>query len=279
MLLETLATILSILIPILSSIAYLGYWIGRRFTEVDTRFGIVEERFKQYDERLRNIERRIEIVDERFKEIDNRLGMFEIRFKEIDDRLRLLENRFDELKRYVDSRFDELKKYVDDRFNESRKYVDSRFNELKKYVDDRFIELKNYVDNRFNDLRSYIDNRVERIGRAFSSYQEFLIEYLSMKGVVSEKEVTILKNEAVRMSLLASLNPFTKEEWEKLKKYLDKDPNDFTLEEAEEFRELGRKAIREYWDRPEAYKLHIYTCVVYGLTLRKIYEKEKRESR
>ena len=137
--------------------------------------------------------------------------------------------------------------------------------------------MKNYVDNRFNDLKNYIDNRVERLGRAFSSYQEFLIEYLSMKGVVSEKEVTILKNEAVRMSLLASLNPFTKEEWEKLKKYLDKDPNDFTLEEAKEFRELGRKAIREYWDRPEAYKLHIYTCVVYGLTLIKLDQKEKKK--
>ncbi|NAZ12972.1 MAG: hypothetical protein GU359_02315 [Desulfurococcales archaeon] len=218
--LETIISILSIVIPILSSIIYLGFWIGRKFGEIDERFRAVDERFKV-----------------------------------VDDRFRLLENRFDELKRYVDTRFDEL----------------------KKYVDDRFIELKNYVDNRFNDLRSYIDNRVERIGRAFSSYQEFLIEYLSMKGVVSEKEVTILKNEAVRMSLLASLNPFTKEEWEKLKKYLDKDPNDFTLEEAEEFRELGRKAIREYWDRPEAYKLHMYTCVVYGLTLRKLDEKEKKK--
>ncbi|MCI4456600.1 MAG: hypothetical protein JHC19_00775 [Desulfurococcaceae archaeon] len=218
--LETIISILSIVIPILSSIIYLGFWIGRKFGEIDERFRAVDERFKV-----------------------------------VDDRFRLLENRFDELKRYVDTRFDEL----------------------KKYVDDRFIELKNYVDNRFNDLRSYIDNRVERIGRAFSSYQEFLIEYLSMKGVVSEKEVTIPKNEAVRMSLLASLNSFTKEEWEKLKKYLDKDPNDFTLEKAEEFRELGRKAIREYWDRPEAYKLHMYTCVVYGLTLRKLDEKEKKK--
>jgi len=139
--------------------------------------------------------------------------------------------------------------------------------------------LKKYIDNRFNDLRSYIDNRVERIGRAFSSYQEFLVEYLSVKGIVSVEETRLLKGEANRIFVLASLNPFTKEEWEKLKKYLDKDPNDFTLEEAEEFRELGRKAIREYWDRPEAYKLHIYTCVVYGLTLRKIFEKEKRDSR
>jgi hypothetical protein len=200
--LETIISILSIVIPILSSIIYLGFWIGRKFGEIDERFRAVDERF------------------------------------------RLLESRFDE---------------------------------LKKYVDDRFIELKNYVDNRFNDLRSYIDNRVERIGRAFSSYQEFLVEYLSVKGIVSVEETRLLKGEANRIFVLASLNPFTKEEWEKLKKYLDKDPNDFTLEEAEEFRELGRKAIREYWDRPEAYKLHMYTCVVYGLTLRKLDEKEKKK--
>ena len=35
-----------------------------------------------------------------------------------------------------------------------------------------------------------------------------------------------------------------------------------------------------YWDRPEAYKLHMYTCIVYGLTLRKVYEeKEKKRQR
>jgi hypothetical protein len=148
---------------------------------------------------------------------------------------------------------------------------------LKGYVDDKFSGLKGYVDEKFGELREYIDYRIERLGRAFSSYQEFFVEYLSAKGVVSSDEATMLKNEATRLSLLALTNPFTKEEWEKLKRYLDKDPKDFTLKEAEEFRELGRKAIAEYWDRPEAYKLHLYTCVVYGLTLRKL--KEEREKR
>jgi hypothetical protein len=60
------------------------------------------------------------------------------------------------------------------------------------------------------------------------------------------------KNEASRLASLATANPFTKEEWEKLKRYLEKNPKDFTLEEAEEFRELSRKAIAEYWVRSEA---------------------------
>jgi hypothetical protein len=129
-------------------------------------------------------------------------------------------------------------------------------------------------------LKDYVDVRITRLGRAFSSYQEFFVEYLSVKGVVSEEEATMLKNEASRLSSLATTNPFTKEEWEKLKRYLEKDPKSFTLEEAEEFRELGRKAIAEYWDRPEAYKLHLYTCIVYGLTLRRMHEeREKKRQR
>jgi hypothetical protein len=177
---ETLIAILSILAPTLSSIVYLGYWLGRKFGKID-------ERFRQIDERLEQL------------------------------------------------------------------------------------------DRRFDELREYVDGRVDRLGRAFSSYQEFFVEYLSVKGVVSASEATMLKNEAARLSLLAAMNPFTKEEWEKLKRFLEKDPGDFTLREAEEFRELGRKAIAEYWERPEAYKLHLYTCVVYGLALRKLGEEKGRK--
>jgi hypothetical protein len=239
---EIVVAILSVLVPTLSSIAYLGYWLGRRFGKIDERFKSIEERFKQ--------------VDKRFEEVERRLN---------------------ELKGYVDDKFSGLKGYVDEKFGELRSYVDRRLEELKGYVDDKFSGLKGYVDEKFGELREYIDYRIERLGRAFSSYQEFFVEYLSAKGVVSSDEATMLKNEATRLSLLALTNPFTKEEWEKLKRYLDKDPKDFTLKEAEEFRELGRKAIAEYWDRPEAYKLHLYTCVVYGLTLRKL--KEEREKR
>jgi hypothetical protein len=147
--------------------------------------------------------------------------------------------------------------------------IDYRF----RMIDERFKQ----IDKRFEELREYVDYKVDRLGRAFSSYQEFSIEYLSVKGVVSEQEATMLKDEAARLSTLATTNPFTKEEWDKLKKYLEKDPKEFTLKEAEEFRELGRKAIAEYWDRPEAYKLHLYTCVVYGLTLRRVYEEKKKQ--
>jgi hypothetical protein len=42
------------------------------------------------------------------------------------------------------------------------------------------------VDERFDGLREHVDARITRLGRAFSSYQEFFVEYLSVKGVVSK---------------------------------------------------------------------------------------------
>jgi hypothetical protein len=148
------------------------------------------------------------------------------------------------------SAIEERFKIIDEKFNR----IDEMFESLKLYIDTRF----NQIDERFNKLKEYIDMRIVRLGRAFSSYQEFFIEYLSVKGVVSEQEATMIKNEASRILSLATSNPFTKEEWEKLKRYLEKDLKEFTLKEAEEFRELGRKAIAKYWDRPEAYKLQKY---------------------
>ncbi|MCC6017242.1 MAG: hypothetical protein LM582_09425, partial [Desulfurococcaceae archaeon] len=54
------------------------------------------------------------------------------------------------------------------------------------------------IDERFNELKDYVDTRIARLGRVFSSYQEFFVEYLSVKGVISEQEATMIKNEASR---------------------------------------------------------------------------------
>jgi hypothetical protein len=36
-----------------------------------------------------------------------------------------------------------------------------------------------------------------------------------------------------------------------------------------------QKVVREYWDRREAYRLHIYAAIVRGLTYKKYYEKKE----
>jgi hypothetical protein len=122
---------------------------------------------------------------------------------------------------------------------------------------------------RFNELREQINVGLSRLATAFTSYQEFFTEYLTVKGVFTSEEAAMVKGEARRFVNLALANPLTREEWEKLKRYLDKDPEEFAPEEAYEFRDLARKAALEYGDRPEAYKLHLYACIVAGLAAKK----------
>lgn len=75
---------------------------------------------------------------------------------------------------------------------------------------------------------------------------------------------------------LATINPLTREEWVKVKEYLDKsERGELTLEEADEFLELARKVVKEYGEYPEAWKLHIYAIVVRALLIKKYAEKKK----
>jgi len=161
---------------------------------------------------------------------------------------------------------DEKFKRIDERF----KSIDERFN----WIDRRFEELKAYVDSKFNELKSYVDSRVSRLAEANRAYQEFFVEYLVVKGLLGSSEASMIKGESSRMFKLATANPITKEEWEKARRYFEKD--ELTLEEALEFREITRKITDEYGHLPEAWKLHIYASIMVGLALRKKLEEEKR---
>jgi phosphoketolase len=73
---------------------------------------------------------------------------------------------------------------------------------------------------------------------------------------------------------LATTNPLTKEEWDKLRLYLDKSEKDeLTPEEADELLELSKKVVREYSEYSEAWKLHIYATIIRTLTIMKYYKK------
>jgi uncharacterized coiled-coil protein SlyX len=124
-------------------------------------------------------------------------------------------------------------------------------------------------------LKGYMGERVGRLARAFAGYQEFMLEYLSVKGLLEEREVRLARGEARRLAELAA-NPFTKEEWARLKQLLDKEPEELTLEEAYELRDLARKAIEEYGDRYEAYALHVYASIAVGLAYRRLSEKREK---
>jgi DNA repair exonuclease SbcCD ATPase subunit len=80
-------TILSILIPVITSIATLAYWLGRKFASIEERFERINERFEKIDERFEKMDERFEKIDERFKEMDER-------FEKIDERIEKLERGF-----------------------------------------------------------------------------------------------------------------------------------------------------------------------------------------
>jgi septal ring factor EnvC (AmiA/AmiB activator) len=194
--------------------------------------------------KFKEIEMRLNIIDERFKQVDERFRQIDERFKQVDERFRQIDERF----RGIEQRLDELRRYVDERLN----------------------ELRNYIGR--------VELRVTRLTEAYTNYQEFFVEYLTAEGLIKREKADLLRNEARRMMRLAALaNPLTKEEWERLKELLDKDPDKVTLEEALELRELARKVVREYGEYPEAWKLHIYASILVGAAIRRKAEESKQQ--
>jgi len=116
----------------------------------------------------------------------------------------------------------------------------------------RFREISREIDMRFREVNARIDRLVE----AFVSYQEFFIAFLTSEGVIRAERAALAKGELLRIVKLARQNSFTEEELRRLEESILKD--ELTLEEVLELRELARKAIREYGQYPEAWKLHMY---------------------
>jgi len=153
--------------------------------------------------------------------------------------------------------------------------IDERFklmNERFKSIDERFKS----IDEKFETLERRITRRIERLANAFVNYQEFFVEFLTHEGVIKRESRELLIGEVRRIIRLSITNPLTKEEWKKIKEYIEKSEKDtITLEEAEDFRRLARKVALEHGEQPEAWKLHIYATITLALTRKKYYaEKE-----
>lgn len=187
----------------------------------------------------------------KFAEIDSRFREIEVRFQQIDEKFKEIDKRFEG----VDRRFEGLERRIEN-------------------IERRIEGLENRV--------VVLESTVRRIALAFHSYQEFLLDLLTGEGVLKRESAELAKAESQRILKLALANPFTKEEWERLKRYLEKDIDEFTMEEAEDFLELARKAVMDYGIGEgvvEAFKLHIYATIVRSMTYRRILrEKEKQKS-
>jgi len=145
------------------------------------------------------------------------------------------------------------------------------------WLSNKFTEI-NYrfkiLEKRFDELDNRVSTKIEGLANAFINYQEFFVEFLTREGIVKPIDKELLVREVKRVLRLATTNPLTKEEWDKLRLYLDKSEKDeLTPEEADELLELSRKVVREYSEYSEAWKLHIYATIVKTLTIMKYYEK------
>ena len=88
-----IATVLSILTPVLISIISLVYWLGGRFTLIDERFRSIDDKFKSINEMLRDVDDKFKSVDDRFSKIDERLNMIDSRINEMNMRLMRVEGK------------------------------------------------------------------------------------------------------------------------------------------------------------------------------------------
>ncbi|MCC6062434.1 MAG: hypothetical protein LM581_05650 [Desulfurococcales archaeon] len=111
--------ILAVLVPVLSSLGGISYWLGKKFTEID-------QKFEDIDQRSRHIEERFKAIDQRFIEIDERFKKIDQRFEELNKRIDVIERDLNDLKRYVDQRFNE----VDQRFISLERHIDIRLSRL-----------------------------------------------------------------------------------------------------------------------------------------------------
>ncbi len=107
--------------------------------------------------------------------------------------------------------------------------------------------------------------------------RSFFVEYLTSEGVLAREKATFVKSQAESLIRLAVINPLTKEEFRRLKELFEKD--ELTYEEAVEFRDLARKVVWEYMDRPEAWKLHLYASIMVGHALCKMREEREKEEK
>ena len=181
----------------------------------------------------------------------------EARFVQVEDRFRGIDERF----KQIDNRFAQIESRLD--------HIEARLSKVESRLDD--------IEARLNRLERGLFNLAD----AYVGSQEFFVEFLVHESVLRPAARDLLVNEVKRiMKLALPSNPLTKEEWEKIKLYFEKsERNEITLEEAEEFRRLARKVVREYGHYVEAWKLHLYATMTLAFVRKKYWEERERKKK
>ena len=125
-----------------------------------------------------------------------------------------------------------------------------------------------FVRDTREDLRSEMRGGFNRLANVITSANEIMTEYLGLRGVLNQGDVSFLRTVIKGLVSTATTNPLTEAERRRLLELVDKD--DLTIEEAEELYRLARKLYEEYIDKtPDAFKALLYAAAMRGITYRK----------
>ena len=80
-------TVITVIVSVATSTASLAYWLGRKFTEIDARFGSIEARVTSMEGRITSIEAKI-------SQVKGRLASLGSEVVELKGRIGRLENAF-----------------------------------------------------------------------------------------------------------------------------------------------------------------------------------------
>ena len=90
-------TIIAVVVSVVTSVASLAYWLGRKFTEIELRLSSLDDRIKKNEDRLTSLEDRIKRIEDRLASLENRVSRLEERLARLEDKVNRLEERISRL--------------------------------------------------------------------------------------------------------------------------------------------------------------------------------------
>ena len=171
----------------------------------------------------------------------------------------------------IDKKFDSLRVEFDGKLESANAELAAELRNAKAELGGRLDALRREVQ----ELRRDFARAFEGLKAAVSSSHALTLDFLTLKGLLDEREAGFAKAEIERPISMIRLNPITKEELEFLKRVVAKDVNEIALEEAEKIVEIGKR----WWfeDGSEvAYKVYLCGLVIRGYLISKAVKEGRK---
>ncbi|AET33084.1 hypothetical protein [Pyrobaculum ferrireducens] len=165
--------------------------------------------------------------------------------------------------------------------------LDKKIGKLERRIErleNEVVRLENEVmrlDKKIEAIGGVLSGQIKSLARAFYSYSDMLIRFLSAKGLVAEPEAVLLRGALDALIPVARSKYYTEEIREKLLKLLRKEIKDYTWDDVAELEKIAEAIYKEYEatgreDLLDYYpKLRMYIAIIQGLLTRR--EMERRE--